>query len=86
MNAPSSCQHRGSMIAQKQQHTAVVSIPIVRLSHTETGRDEKQPKAHNNQLHKQPVAQTTSRTTHSNRTHKSFPAFLRKELKTDNNG
>jgi hypothetical protein len=58
----------------------------VRLSHAETGRDEKQPKAHNNQPHEQPNAQTTSRTTHGNRTNKFFPALWIKEFKTDDNG
>ena len=86
MNAPSSCQHRGSMIAQKRQHTVVVSIPIVRLSHAETGKHEKQPKTHNNQPHEQPAARTTSRITHSNRTNKFFPALWIKEFKTDDNG
>ena len=45
---------------------------------------EKQPKAHNNQPHQPPAAPPT--TTATSLTHKFFPAFFMKGLKTDNNG
>ena len=74
MCAPSSCRHRGSVIAQKQAEKAGPKkanggcMTIVRWSHKKSGRDKSRETAKSTQLaHKQPAAQTTNRTTHDNR-------------------